>query len=371
VCLSQRDSDNPARFLNSTLNKSNFFKPLLPNFTRGWVGLYLVVFEKTRASALPARLLGVAVKRLKAWYSFRKVGEERRGRARRVLLLVGDDESLEAVKALYTAYGYDVDYLRKLTPEDHRVYKFSIAEVTSRALELAVARRLFAHSPLITRDVVDRVARELNIDAGYVRRVRSKLTKQTVIVMVAGGVKSEILHPLGYPVFATPAGFVVPIGVSVEKLRARGKRVEELSSLLKLIRDRCSNTETLEDLYRCRAEVARGYHTMWKALLSRGDKHMDFMKLKAGVLVKMFSRMGVDVKSYAVVKVQARGRWGPLVRRQILELLRRGVSMKEACRIAGVSYATAYHHLREDEEYKRVKAERSQQQTVLQAPKAS
>jgi hypothetical protein len=333
--------------------------------------LYLVVFEKTRASALPARLLGVAVRRLRAWYSFRKVGEERRGRARRrVLLLVGDGESLEVVKALYAAYGYDVDYVRELTSEDRRVYKFSVEEVSSKALELAVARRLFAHSPLITRDVVEKVARELGIDTGYARKIRRKLTKQAVLVMVAGGVRGEIFYQLGYPVFATPAGFVVPIGVSVEKLRARGRRGEELqrglSELLRLFRDRCSNAETLEELYRCRAEVARGYHVMWRALLRRVDKHMDFMKLKAGVLVRTLARMGVDVKSYAVMKVQARGRWEPLVRRQILELLRKGVGLKEACRIAGVPYSTAYRHLREDEEYKRIKAELKQQQAVLQ-----
>jgi molybdenum-dependent DNA-binding transcriptional regulator ModE len=76
----------------------------------------------------------------------------------------------------------------------------------------------------------------------------------------------------------------------------------------------------------------------------------------------------VDVKSYAVMKVQARGRWGPLVRRQILELLRKGVGLKEACRRAGISYSTAYRHLREDEEYKRLKAELKQQQAVLQTP---
>jgi DNA invertase Pin-like site-specific DNA recombinase len=92
------------------------------------------------------------------------------------------------------------------------------------------------------------------------------------------------------------------------------------------------------------------------------------MKLKAGVLVRTFARMGVDVKSYAVMKVQARGRWGPLVRRQILELLRKGVGLKEACRRAGISYSTAYRHLREDEEYKRLKAELKQQQAVLQTP---
>jgi transposase-like protein len=333
--------------------------------------LYLVVFEKTRVSALPARLLGVAVKRLQAWYSFRKVGEERRGRARRVLLLVGDGESLEAVKALYTAYGYDVDYMRELTPEDSRVYKFSVEEVKRRALELAVARRLFAHSPLITGDVVEQIARELGVDVSYVRRVRRRLTKQAVLVMVAGGVRGEVFHPLGYPVFATPAGFVIPIGVSVEKLRARDRRGEELQrsleELLKLIRDRCSNAETLEELYRCRAEVARGYHVMWRALLRRVDKHIDFMKLKARALVNMFSRMGVDVKSYAVMKVQARGRWSPLVRRQILDLVAKGKSLKEACRIVGIPYSTAYRHLREDEEYRRIKAELKQQQAVPQA----
>jgi hypothetical protein len=332
--------------------------------------LYLVVFEKTRVSALPARLLGVAVKRLQAWYSFRKVGEERRGRARRVLLLVGDDESLEAVKTLYSAYGYDVDYVRELTPEDRKVYKFSVEEVSGKALELAVARKLFAHSPLITGDVVEKVARELNVEVSYARRIRRRLTKQAVLVMVAGGVRGEIFHPLGYPVFATPAGFVVPIGVSVEKLRARGRRGEELrkslEELLKLIRDRCSNAETLEELYRCRAEVARGYHVMWRALLGRVDKHMDFVKLKAGVLVRTLARMGVDVKSYAVMKIRARGRWEPLVRRQILELLRKGVGLKEACRMVGVSYSTAYRYLREDEEYKRIKAELKQQQAVLQ-----
>jgi DNA-binding CsgD family transcriptional regulator len=343
------------------------------NPTLGWrLGLYLVVFEKTRASTLPARLMGVAVKRLQAWYSFRRVGEERRGRARRVLLLVGDGESLEAVKTLYAVYGYDVDYMRELTPEDRRVYKLSVEEVSRRALELAVARRLFAHSPLITRDVVEQVAKELGVDTSYVMKVRRRLTKQAVLVMVAGGVRSEILHPLGYPFFVTPAGYVIPIGVSAERLRARGRRSEELrrslEELLRLIRDRCSNAGTIEEFYKCRAEVARGYHVMWRALLRRLDKHMDFVKLKAGVLIRTLARMGVDVKSYAVMKVQARGRWGPLIRRQILDLLREGRSLKEACRIVGISYSTAHRYLREDEEYKRIKAKLEQRQTVLQTP---
>ena len=61
----------------------------------------------------------------------------------------------------------------------------------------------------------------------------------------------------------------------------------------------------------------------------------------------------------AMARLKAEGKrigrppkWTPEVRQKIIDLVRRGVSLKEACRLVGIGYNTALEHLRNDQEYR-------------------
>jgi DNA invertase Pin-like site-specific DNA recombinase len=66
----------------------------------------------------------------------------------------------------------------------------------------------------------------------------------------------------------------------------------------------------------------------------------------------------------ALARLKAQGKpvgrppkWNEQVRRRIIDLVRRGLTLKEACQLAGVGYTTALKHLSKDQEYLKAKME--------------
>jgi DNA invertase Pin-like site-specific DNA recombinase len=66
----------------------------------------------------------------------------------------------------------------------------------------------------------------------------------------------------------------------------------------------------------------------------------------------------------ALARLKAQGKpvgrppkWNEQVRRRIIDLVRRGLTLKEACQLVGVGYTTAFKHLSKDQEYLKAKME--------------
>ena len=60
----------------------------------------------------------------------------------------------------------------------------------------------------------------------------------------------------------------------------------------------------------------------------------------------------------ALARLKAEGKrigrppkWTPEVRRRLIDLVRRGISLRDACRLVGIGYTTAVRHLSHDPEY--------------------
>jgi len=340
--------------------------------------MYLVVFEKSRVSMRPGVYLGIAVKRLSKWYSFKKLYEEKRGGRRRVVFLAGDDESVEALKSLYGAYGYDVVYFEQVDPSRrdayellNTIFKFAMTRVLNDTRLKLVMRRLVACGPLLKKkkEVMEQVARELNLDVNEVKRARKAVSGLAILALKLYNFKPEAFYALGYPVFfhtGFPTAYIVPLGTAVEGFRFKpgDKRGEEVlkssSELLNYIRDKCRDSETLEELSRCEKAVAQRYHATWRSLLKRVKKHSYYISLKAEVLLRELKKMGVEIASYEIWRDRVRGTWSPLLRRQLLDLLAKHpeLTVKDACRKIGISYTTVHRHLRGDKEYKEILAQR-------------
>jgi DNA invertase Pin-like site-specific DNA recombinase len=66
----------------------------------------------------------------------------------------------------------------------------------------------------------------------------------------------------------------------------------------------------------------------------------------------------------ALARLKAQGKlvgrppkWSEATRRRIIDLVRRGLTLKEACRVVGVGYTTALKHLSKDPEYLKARME--------------
>ena len=66
----------------------------------------------------------------------------------------------------------------------------------------------------------------------------------------------------------------------------------------------------------------------------------------------------------ALARLKAQGKyvgrppkWSEQTRRRIIDLVKRGITLKEACQLAGVSYTTALKHLSKDPEYLKARME--------------
>jgi len=334
--------------------------------------MYLIMFEKSRTTPLPwsERRLAVAVKRLSRWFSFEKLYEEKGGQ--RATFLVSDGESLEALKALFEAYGYEAKHVGRLDSRDqgHKLLSIVTSSMLKRLLEEVEVKRskraLMNYAPLISHKASEKVARMLGVDISVVERARKALNGLVILALKVPKPRPEAFYALGYPFFVhagLPVVYMIPLGRGVEKLKESkkvkvpAKNVRELASL---ILEGCMDSETLEQLSRCAKAVAQRYHASWRALLKRIRAYKLYLDLLARVLVKELAMFGVEVAGYELWKVRARATWSPGVRRLLLDLLAKHpeLPVKEACRKVGISYSTAYRHLKNDEEYKRIMAER-------------
>jgi DNA invertase Pin-like site-specific DNA recombinase len=66
----------------------------------------------------------------------------------------------------------------------------------------------------------------------------------------------------------------------------------------------------------------------------------------------------------ALARLKAQGRpvgrppkWSEATRRRVIDLVRRGITLKEACKLVGVGYRTALKHLSKDPEYLKARVE--------------
>jgi DNA invertase Pin-like site-specific DNA recombinase len=66
----------------------------------------------------------------------------------------------------------------------------------------------------------------------------------------------------------------------------------------------------------------------------------------------------------ALARLKAQGKpvgrppkWNEQARKRIIDLVRRGLTLKEACQLAGIGYTTALKHLSKDQEYLKAKME--------------
>jgi DNA invertase Pin-like site-specific DNA recombinase len=57
------------------------------------------------------------------------------------------------------------------------------------------------------------------------------------------------------------------------------------------------------------------------------------------------------------VRIGRPPKWSETIRRRIIDLVRRGVALRDACKLVGVGYRTALRHLSRDPEYLRAKME--------------
>jgi DNA-binding transcriptional ArsR family regulator len=343
--------------------------------------MYLLVVEKVKGSPLPGRYLGVAIKRLSKWFSFEKV-YERRGRNRvHRTYVVADEDSLNALRALFEVYGYEVRLVERLDEELEAtkilkaVWAPSIRKVSEEAERKRAMRILVTYGPVLKREVVEKAAREHGLDISVAERARRSLMGTMVLVLRLRNPRPELFYALGYPLLTQagfPATYLVPLGRGVERFRESKRAkvsVRDVHELVGLLVKECKDSETLEELSKCEKAVAQRYHASWRALLRKVRAHVLYVDLLANVLMRELRRLGVEVLGYDLWRVRGRGRWTEFTRRQLLDLLAANpeLPVKEACRVVGVSYSTARRHLKGDKEYEEIMARRRAQRLQLKA----
>jgi hypothetical protein len=337
--------------------------------------LYVLVLEKVRGSPLPRRYLGIAIRRLSKWFSFRKVYEA--GSRRRVkVYIAADEDSLNALKALHEVYGYEVMYVKRLDHESQGlgellsiIWGHALKRVSEDTEKKRIKRILITYGPILRSDVLEKAVREHGIDIVVAKRVRKSLTGTVVLALKLRNPRPEAFYALCYPFFVFtgfPPAYIVPLGRSVEVFRQSRKAkasVKDVHELVNLLLKECGECEELEQLSKCERAVAQKYHASWRSLLKKVKMHILYIELLARVLVKELERLEVEVLSYEVWRVRARGRWTAFTRRQLLDLLATHpeLTVREACKIIGISYITARHYLKDDKEYKEIIARRRAQ----------
>jgi hypothetical protein len=337
------------------------------------------VLEKVRGSPLPGRYLGIAIRRLSKWFSFKKVYEV--GSRHRVrVYIAADEDSLNVLKALHEVYGYEVRYVKRLDRESRELSELlsviwgpALRRVSEDAEKKRIKRTLIAYGPVLRSDVLEKAVREHGVDTAVAKRVRKSLTGTVVLALKLRNPRPEVFYALGYPLFVFtgfPPAYIVPIGKSVEVFKQSKKArtpVKDVHELVNLLLKECGKCEALEQLSRCEKAVAQKYHASWRSLLRKAKMHILYIELLARVLVKELERLGVEVLSYEVWRVRARGRWSAFTRRQLLDLLATHpeLTVKEACKIVGISYTTARRYLKDDKEYKEIIARRRAQRLAV------
>jgi DNA invertase Pin-like site-specific DNA recombinase len=120
------------------------------------------------------------------------------------------------------------------------------------------------------------------------------------------------------------------------------------------------------------AQVVREIESRGKLLISVREEWLQQLDPKIRQLIisvlgwaaEMERELARERTREALARLKAMGRhvgrppkWNAAVRNRIIELVRRGVTLKDACRIVGIGYRTAQRYLGRDQDYLRARVE--------------
>jgi len=120
------------------------------------------------------------------------------------------------------------------------------------------------------------------------------------------------------------------------------------------------------------AAVVRELETRGKLLLSVREEWLQSVDPKVRQLIVAMLGWAAEMErefirertKEALMRLKAEGKlvgrppkWNEQIRRRIIELVRRGVTLKDACRLVGVGYRTAQRYLSKDPEYLKARME--------------
>jgi len=120
------------------------------------------------------------------------------------------------------------------------------------------------------------------------------------------------------------------------------------------------------------AAVVRELEARGKFLLSIREEWLQSVDPKVRQLVVVMLGWAAEMEREfirertreALARLRAEGKligrppkWSEQTRRRIIELVRKGITLKDACRLAGVSYRTALNYLSKDPEYLKARME--------------
>jgi DNA invertase Pin-like site-specific DNA recombinase len=120
------------------------------------------------------------------------------------------------------------------------------------------------------------------------------------------------------------------------------------------------------------AAVVRELEARGKLLLSVREEWLQSVDPKVRQLIVAMLGWAAEMErefirertKEALMRLKAEGKlvgrppkWNEQIRRRIIELVRRGVTLKDACRLVGVGYRTAQRYLSKDPEYLKARME--------------
>jgi len=120
------------------------------------------------------------------------------------------------------------------------------------------------------------------------------------------------------------------------------------------------------------ATVVRELETKGKLLLSVREEWLQNVDPKVRQLIISVLGWAAEMEREfirertreALARLKAQGKyvgrppkWSEQIRRRIIDLVRRGLTLKEACQLVGVGYTTALKHLSKDPEYLKARME--------------
>ena len=279
--------------------------------------IILLAFERAR-DAPPRAYLGVALRRLYAWFEFDTFIT---GTPDYRSLATFDAETAGVLKRFFELHGYRLVAENVLEPGDpaYRVFNIMLnAESRQGEVELKRAKReLFSYAVssgviqdgtvVLTKSLVEAFAQERGVDLKLVEKVAERLDG-LMLLTVKGRVEQERLLALGHIVAYRDRDSlcIVPLrkGVVIAEKRW-GVEPRDVFEALKQVRKRCADSESLEELSKCSEQVARRLHAMWRRLLKCVKRHPEYVELYASVLVKELKRLGAEVLSYELWRIKS------------------------------------------------------------------
>lgn len=206
-----------------------------------------------------------------------------------------------------------------LEPGDpaYRVFNIMLnAEGRQGEVELKRAKReLFSYAVssgviqdgtvVLTKSLVEAFAQERGVDLKLVEKVAERLDG-LMLLTVKGRVGREHLLVLGHIVAYRDSLCIAPLrrGVVVAEKRW-GIELGDVFEVLKQVRKRCIDSESLEELSKCSEQVAKRQHAMWRRLLKCIKRNPEYVELYASVLVKELKRLGAEVLSYELWRIKS------------------------------------------------------------------